>query len=468
MPLDVFRRSCFTAVHWVVTAGSIALLALVLSFAAGRSVFAQTSAPSLTTYRPYVYLQGEGYVQSSGVVVGAQDISDLDTGDWVRYSGISFGTAGAKGFMVQLGVPASNAGGVIEVRLDSPTAPPVARLQTVSTGGYTTYAYQAIDVPTAVTGVHEVYLTFVGNDVASLNSFGFTSTTPSPMNPPATVPVGPGGYTDPSQTTATTTPTAPPTTAPPTTGGPLPTLTLTASPSTVDPDGRTTISWTATNATYCYSSMTGQTGASGTWLSPPLTVDRVYSFTCWGPGGSVGKSVTVLVNYPTAPPPPPPSGGGGGGGGTTTPPPGTSTNRDAYKWIEAESRNSQTGTTITGGSVTALSSGDTLCYTGVQFGSTGALGFVARYARAGSVTQSLVIHLGSPTGTVIGKLVVPLTGGDSVYAYQGTTLTQKVIGSQTICFSVEGGADGGAFDKFVFLHDALQCPSTAPLPMPAS
>lgn len=495
-------------------------------------------------YSPYVWLQAEGYSQMLGVV-RTTDITDLDTGDWTRYPGIAFGSAGAKGFVANLGVPPSNAGGIIEVRLDSVTSVPVARLKTVSTGAWGTYVDQAIVAPTPITGVHDVYLTFVGQDVAALNSFGFTSTIPDPQNPPADG--GSGGGVDASApTVSVTAPTAsatisgtisvsasasddigvvgvqfkldgtnlgiedtlapytltwnsgvvgngthtltavardeagntttsagvtftvsngggttppPPAPTPPPTGSGLPVVTLSANPSIVDENMRTTITWSATNATYCYSSMTGTTGVSGSWQSPPLITTRTYSFTCIGPGGGVGKSITVDVRSMSVPPTTPPP--------TTPPPTGTSGNRNAFKWIEAESRNTESGTTISGGSVRMIGNGDSLCYTGVIFGSTPALSVVARIARANTTAQSFIIRLGSITGTPIGKLVIPATGSDSTFYDQGTALTRSVTGTQTICITAEGGTDGGAFDKFVFLTQGLQCPQTGTIPAPA-
>ncbi|MDW4908917.1 glycoside hydrolase family 16 protein [Streptomyces sp. ADMS] len=106
------------------------------------------------------------------------------------------------------------------------------------------------------------------------------------------------------------------------------------------------------------------------------------------------------------------------GGGTTTPPPTGA--RDAYSAIQAESYNSQSGTstettTDTGGgqNIGSLANGDWALYQGVNFGSTAATQFVGRVASgAGSGVSGLVeVRLDSRSSTPIGRFEVGNTGG---------------------------------------------------------
>jgi hypothetical protein len=53
-------------------------------------------------------------------------------------------------------------GGRVEIRLDSPTAEPVATLSTRGTGGWQSWRTEATEVA-GVTGVHTVFVTF-GSD----------------------------------------------------------------------------------------------------------------------------------------------------------------------------------------------------------------------------------------------------------------------------------------------------------------
>lgn len=80
-----------------------------------------------------------------------------------------------------------------------------------------------------------------------------------------------------------------------------PTLTLTATPSSIQEGSASTLAWTSTNATSCTASngWSGSKGLSGSEsVSPSATT--TYALTCTGAGGSVSKSVTVNV-VPTAP-----------------------------------------------------------------------------------------------------------------------------------------------------------------------
>ena len=87
-----------------------------------------------------------------------------------------------------------------------------------------------------------------------------------------------------------------------------PTVTLTASPTTVVAGGTTTLSWTTADATSC-------TASGGNWTSSPaigsgmvaivVAATTTYTLNCSGPGGATAQSVTV-----TATPAPSHSGGG--------------------------------------------------------------------------------------------------------------------------------------------------------------
>lgn len=87
-----------------------------------------------------------------------------------------------------------------------------------------------------------------------------------------------------------------------------PTVTLTASPSTVAAGGTTTLSWTTKDATTC-------TGGGGDWtgaatvgsgsISQVVAVTTTYTLTCAGPGGTLAQSFTVTATAAAH------SGGGG-------------------------------------------------------------------------------------------------------------------------------------------------------------
>ncbi|MFJ6814793.1 glycoside hydrolase family 16 protein [Streptomyces avermitilis] len=106
-----------------------------------------------------------------------------------------------------------------------------------------------------------------------------------------------------------------------------------------------------------------------------------------------------------------------GGSGTTPPPSGS---RDAYSAIQAESYDSQSGTstettTDTGGgqNIGSLGNDDWALYKGVDFGSTAAKQFYARVASgaAAGVSGLVEVRLDSRTGSPVGSFSVAGTGG---------------------------------------------------------
>jgi hypothetical protein len=89
-----------------------------------------------------------------------------------------------------------------------------------------------------------------------------------------------------------------------------PTVTLTASVTSVAAGGLTTLSWTTTNATACIASGGAFTGSQATAGSTAVIVSATttYTLTCTGPGGSAAGTAAV-----TATAAPATSGHGGGG-----------------------------------------------------------------------------------------------------------------------------------------------------------
>lgn len=101
---------------------------------------------------------------------------------------------------------------------------------------------------------------------------------------------------------------APPPPPPPPPAAATPTVTLQASPSSVNKGDSATLSWNSTDATQLtIAPEVGAVTAQGsTKVTPSDTT--TYTITATGPGGSANASATVTVNAPPPPPPPPPSG----------------------------------------------------------------------------------------------------------------------------------------------------------------
>ena len=81
---------------------------------------------------------------------------------------------------------------------------------------------------------------------------------------------------------------------------PLPTLSLTASPTSVTSGGSTTLSWSSSNATSCTASgdWSGTKGVSGSQALSSITANKTYNLNCTGSGGSTNDSVSVTLSLP--------------------------------------------------------------------------------------------------------------------------------------------------------------------------
>jgi hypothetical protein len=131
------------------------------------------------------------------------------------------------------------------------------------------------------------------------------------------------------------------------------------------------------------------------------------------------------------------------GSGTTTPPP--SGNRDAYSAIQAESYDSQSGvstetTSDTGGGqdVGFIAPGDSIAYTGVNFGTSTALRVMTRRASGSSSTGTVQYRLDSVTGPIIASVPVSNTGGWQSWGTVTTNLSSSVTGVHTVFITFTG------------------------------
>ena len=98
---------------------------------------------------------------------------------------------------------------------------------------------------------------------------------------------------------------SPPPSAPPPPAAATPTVTLQASPGSINKGDSSTLSWNSTDATQLsIAPGVGAVTAQGsTKVSPSDTT--TYTVTATGPGGSSSATATVTVNAPPPPPPPP-------------------------------------------------------------------------------------------------------------------------------------------------------------------
>ena len=161
----------------------ILIVAFLLSNIVGYTpVHAASDAYSLTEAENYSFKSGD-YLSVEASPDGGQNVGGTKDNQYLVYKNIDFGSGvnGATKFSARLSVKGSNAGGNIEIRLDSPTGPLAGTLTVAATApdNWNVYQTQSTDIAN-VTGVHDVYLVFkvaAGKTyVANLNWFQFSKT----------------------------------------------------------------------------------------------------------------------------------------------------------------------------------------------------------------------------------------------------------------------------------------------------
>ena len=142
-----------------------------------------TTPPPTGNRDAYSAIQAESFDGQSGVYTestsdtgGGQNIGALANGDWALYRGVNFGSSAARQFVARVASgAAAGVSGLVEVRLDSRTNAPIGSFAVGSTGGWQSWRTVPANIG-AVTGTHDVYLTFTSGqpaDFVNVNWFNF-------------------------------------------------------------------------------------------------------------------------------------------------------------------------------------------------------------------------------------------------------------------------------------------------------
>ncbi|MEV8566375.1 beta-1,3-glucanase family protein [Streptomyces sp. NPDC051322] len=145
---------------------------------------ASTNPPGGGGTSAYSTIQAEDYAAQNGTQTetctdtgGGRDVGYLAAGDWLKYASMDFGPSSPAQFLGRVASgAAAGVSGAIRVRVDSPTGPQIAEIDLGSTGGWQTWHTVPANITRAVTGVHDVYLTFAEStaDFVNVNWFTFT------------------------------------------------------------------------------------------------------------------------------------------------------------------------------------------------------------------------------------------------------------------------------------------------------
>jgi hypothetical protein len=125
-----------------------------------RSAFSTTPITAFSSQRGTVRAKTGNYITS------------LDHGDYLAFKSVAFGQVGATTFTAMIAAPAGTKGKQIQIRLGSPTGQVIGVLDVEPTGSATTFAAQSTTIAKTI-GTRNVYLTFVGGNVANIQSIQF-------------------------------------------------------------------------------------------------------------------------------------------------------------------------------------------------------------------------------------------------------------------------------------------------------
>jgi Beta-xylosidase len=146
-----------------------------------------TSASVVSNLDPYFPNEAEDFNQQTGTLTegcsdtgGGSNIGFIDNGDWLKFSNVDL-AKGASSFSAR--VASAGSGGSIELHLDSVTGAKIGTCPVAVTGGWQTWVTKSCSVSGA-TGVHDLYLKFVGNTGAlfNLNWWQFVATASAVTN----------------------------------------------------------------------------------------------------------------------------------------------------------------------------------------------------------------------------------------------------------------------------------------------
>jgi hypothetical protein len=131
--------------------------------------FKETTLKQIEPFNPYRRVEAETMAWGYGLKTGVFDkggiyVTHVDNGETLLVRGVDFGQ-GAKTFTVSAAT--AKQGGLILLRLDSPTGPVVGTVKVTPTGSADTYRLSSCDISGA-TGVHDLYLCFMGEAVQDL------------------------------------------------------------------------------------------------------------------------------------------------------------------------------------------------------------------------------------------------------------------------------------------------------------
>ena len=161
---------------------------MLIDYVAVYTSGGSTSPPPTTTppaggFDAYSTIQAESYNSQSGTqketctdTGGGQDVGWIANGDWLQFNNVNFSGTAAHQFSARVASgAAAGVSGLVEVRLDSRSNPPIGSFAVANTGGWQSWRTVPANI-SGVTGTHTVFLTFTSGqpaDYLNINWFTF-------------------------------------------------------------------------------------------------------------------------------------------------------------------------------------------------------------------------------------------------------------------------------------------------------
>lgn len=136
--------------------------------------------PQLGFLNPYERIEAETMDDQYGIYTeecseGGMNLSQIEHGDWTKLRGVDFGVNGPAAFTASVACEmkyGSTKAGAIEIRIDSTDGTLLGTVPVSYTGGKQEWKQETIGVD-SVTGVHDVYFVFTGEDHENIYYFDY-------------------------------------------------------------------------------------------------------------------------------------------------------------------------------------------------------------------------------------------------------------------------------------------------------
>ena len=366
-----------------------------------QNVQIQISEAPGETRDAYSRIEAETFDIKKGIGIynggTGKKIGSIENGTYAVYQNVDFGSGADRVNASSSNNYSTNSN--IEFRLGAVDGSLLGTMKVPVTGGWNKFIDLSIDVQ-SVSGTHDLYLVFTGGGGALLDVDYFQfeqGVTPVPNQAPIAD----------IQTSAN--------------NGQAPAVINFDAGSSSDSDGSI--------VSYVWNFGDGNNGA-GAQLAHTFVSAGVYTVTLTvtdDDGASDSSSVQITITDP-------PTAG-----------------RDAFTRIEAESFDAKQGLAIynggTGKKIGSIEDGTYVVYEAVDFAS-GAASFTASCSNKQSTNSKIEIRLGSKTGTLIGSVSVPVTGGWNNFVDVQTSVS-GASGVHDVYLVFTGG-DGSLLDVDYF------------------